>query len=364
MEIKEHSRYRIPGISDRYFPPKRLKQVLDGLKGHVPYSTVGKSVQEQPIYSLQLGDGPIRVLIWSQMHGNESTTTRAVLDFVMAYAHDADLRKRLSPLSIYLIPMLNPDGALAYTRNNANNMDLNRDAEIQSQPETRVLFKVFESFKPDFCFNLHDQRTRYGVGDPPVAANMSFLAPSADKVKSVTKARKSAMKLIVHMTRMLQRDYQVNVGRYDDAFNANCVGDTFTKWGIPCMLFESGFFPGDYNREKTRTYIYYALLWALDGVTQIERLPEATEIYFKIQENKSCFADIILRNTSSSDTESPEDVVLNYEEQLVNRSIQFVPARLSEEYADTYIGHTVYDLMKKADKEQVMSDPQLKDFIE
>lgn len=364
MDIKDHRHFKIHGLSDRYLPPQRLEQVLTKLNEEVRCRTVGESVGQRPIYAIELGKGPVRVLIWSQMHGNESTTTRALLDFLMAYAKDAQIKERLSRLSICILPMLNPDGALAYTRENANEIDLNRDAGARSEPETRVLFSVFETFKPHYCFNLHDQRTRYGVGEPPVSANLSFLAPAADAEKSVTTARETAMKLIAHLTNKLQREYQVDVGRYDDEFNPDCVGDTFTKMGIPCILFESGFFPGDYSREKTRMYMYYALLLALDGIADIENLPESTGIYFEIPENKTCFADIILRNVVSSKTNTAEDIILNYEEELVNGVIEFIPALLSEEYAQTYHGHRVYDLSKKSDTDHILSDPDLRKFIE
>jgi hypothetical protein len=51
--------------------------------------------------------------------------------------------------------MLNPDGAALY-RENANKVDLNRDSKhLQSRVSLRAVFE----FKPDYCFNLHDQRT-------------------------------------------------------------------------------------------------------------------------------------------------------------------------------------------------------------
>ena len=37
---------------------------------------------QRPIYGLKLGEGSHKVLAWSQMHGNETTTTKACLDLV------------------------------------------------------------------------------------------------------------------------------------------------------------------------------------------------------------------------------------------------------------------------------------------
>jgi murein tripeptide amidase MpaA len=38
--------------------------------------------------------------------------------------------------------MLNPDGAKTYTRENANKVDLNRDSQDLTQPESKILRKL------------------------------------------------------------------------------------------------------------------------------------------------------------------------------------------------------------------------------
>ena len=121
---------------------------------------VGTSVKGLPINALTIGNGPIRILMWSQMHGNESTSTKGIMDvFYFLKSHSTLLK----PFTIQLLPMLNPDGALAYSRANANDVDLNRDATQHSQPETKALFEVYDTFQPHYCFNLHDQRTIFAV---------------------------------------------------------------------------------------------------------------------------------------------------------------------------------------------------------
>jgi murein tripeptide amidase MpaA len=67
--------------------------------------------------------------------------------------------------------MLNPDGADMYTRLNANEVDLNRDSQNLTQPESKVLREIFDLFQPHYCFNLHDQRT---ILRPVKPATVSF----------------------------------------------------------------------------------------------------------------------------------------------------------------------------------------------
>jgi murein tripeptide amidase MpaA len=63
------------------------------------------------------------------MHGNEATTTKALFDFFECLAWFRKRAKFLDAFTFYCIPMLNPDGAALYTRENANKVDLNRDSQ-------------------------------------------------------------------------------------------------------------------------------------------------------------------------------------------------------------------------------------------
>ena len=62
----------------RYFPPDLLSIFLANLKPAVKQLIVGKSVKGLPIHQLQLGSGSLKILMCSQMHGNETTTTKAL----------------------------------------------------------------------------------------------------------------------------------------------------------------------------------------------------------------------------------------------------------------------------------------------
>jgi murein tripeptide amidase MpaA len=44
--------------------------------------------------------------------------------------------------------MLNPDGASLYTRENANKVDLNRDSQDLTQPESKILRETMQPFVP------------------------------------------------------------------------------------------------------------------------------------------------------------------------------------------------------------------------
>ena len=65
------------------------------------------------------------------------------------------------------------------------------------------------------------------------------------------------MEVIAVMNDALQNIIPNQVGVYDDAFNLNCVGDTFQSENVPTILFEAGHYANDYAREKTRSLFIF-----------------------------------------------------------------------------------------------------------
>jgi hypothetical protein len=234
------------------------------------------------------------------MHGNESTGTKALFDlFNFFEKENAELSEIIKTIltncTIQFIPLLNPDGAIKFTRENAKNIDLNRDAVDRKAKESNLLRGVLEAFKPKFCFNLHDQRTIFNVEGTKNPATISFLAPSEDVERTVTKGRKETMSVIVAMNNLLQQVIPNQIGRYTDEFYPTATGDNFQKLGHNTILIEAGHFKGDYDRDITRKYNFYALLQGLyfiaAGKDYANYMP-----YCEIPNNDTKFLDIIYKN--------------------------------------------------------------------
>lgn len=344
--IKENS------VQGRYVVSKQIDAFLEKVKNTSTVKTVGKSVLGLPIRRITLGSGSNRVLMWSQMHGNESTTTKAVLDLINYLESDLPNAKAiLKSCTISVIPILNPDGASAYTRANANAVDLNRDAQQRTQPESVALRNVFDEFQPDYCFNLHDQRTIFNVGDTSKPATVSFLAPAHDETRSVSPTRALSMKLIVAMNGVLQKYIPGQVGRYDDVFNANCVGDTFQMTDTPTVLFEAGHHPDDYDREETRYYIFQALLTALWVIHDNKVSSLNPSEYFLIPENQKRFYDILIQNAHiiGPSLKQGDTVGILYAETLNDGAIDFVAKIEKTGNLDEYYGHQTYNCLIDSD---------------
>lgn len=341
LQFKEQS------IQGRYLT---LEAILPILKRHNTYNQlkhVGNSVQQKPIYTYQIGTGKTKIFLWSQMHGNESTTTKALLDFINFLNSDTELAiMLLEDFTFLAIPILNPDGAELYTRENANKVDLNRDSQDLTQPESTTLRGVFEVFQPDYCFNLHDQRTIFGVADTGRPATVSFLAPSYNDAREINTTRLKAINVIANINKVLQNYIPGQVGRFDDSFNINCIGDTFQYLGVPTILFEAGHFPDDYQREETRKYIFISLLASFTTLSENDIVGNEITQYLNIPQNKVVFYDFMYKNIKINydGNEIITNFAVQYKEELIDEEVNFKAYIAAIDNLESYFGHYEYDV--------------------
>ncbi len=300
--LKDYPRFKASGIAGKRVIYDQIKPLIDLLPEEMfTVETLGVSTLKTPIKLLKFGQGERRILIWTQMHGNESTGTKALFD-VLNYIidlkdTDINVKNLLNNCTIWVIPMLNPDGARMFTRVNNQQVDLNRDVIAQKGTESVLLMKVLQDFNPHFCFNLHDQRTIFNVKDSDKPATISFLAPSEDIERTITKGRKETMSVIVAMNNCLQQVIPGQIGLYTDAFYPTATGDNFQKMGHNTILIEAGHYINDYDREETRKFNAIALLEGLFTIA-IEEKFNNYEPYFDIPQNDTLFFDIIYKNAS------------------------------------------------------------------
>ena len=314
-------------LKGRYITLDAIEPLLLQFNSDNQVQIIGQSVLGKPIYKYEIGTGNTRVLLWSQMHGNESTTTKALFDFLNLLNGNSDLAKNLlSEFTFCILSMLNPDGAFLFTRENANGIDLNRDAQNLTQPESKLLRSTFSEFKPNYCYNLHDQRSIYGIESETIKpATVSFLAPAYNENRDVNEVRTKAIQVIVAMNKILQEFIPNQVGRFDDSFNINCVGDTFQFLNVPTILIEAGHFQGDYDREFTRKFVFIALVEGLKKIYENDIVCNKIEDYMNIPHNKICFYDFIYKNIKINydNNKIITNFALQFKEELIDNQLVF-----------------------------------------
>ena len=341
-----HAQNKQELLHGRYITLAQIEPLLFDLNKKNQLEKIGFSVLQKPIYKYQIGTGTTKILIWSQMHGNESTTTKALFDFMKLLNNETDFAKKiLSEFRFCIIPMLNPDGAFSYTRENANKVDLNRDFQNFSQPESILLEKVFHDFKPDLCYNLHDQRTIFGAGNTNNPATVSFLSPSYNENRDYNTIRVNAIRVILNMNLVLQKYIPNQIGRFDDSFNNNCVGDHFQSLGTTTILFEAGHYPNDYEREITRKYIFIAFVSSLTNVNENDVVSKVIKEYLNIPQNKVIFYDFVYKNVKINyeSTKKSINFAAQYKEELKDGKISFNSYVAKIDNLEGYYGHFELD---------------------
>lgn len=287
--------------------PDELSRRLDALaakhaarraQGLLALEEVGRSFEGYPIRLLTVGRGPRRVLLWSQMHGDEPSATPALLDaadFLLSRAGEPGTRALLDALTLLMVPMLNPDGAARYERRNAQGIDVNRDALALATPEGRLLKALRDRYQPLLGFNLHDQNRRTGVGDTGRLAHISLLAVAGDPEGTLTPGRERAKRACSALVTALQAFVPGAITRYDEDWSPRAFGDNLTKWGTPVVLIESGALPAGGFEDLTRLN-FVGLLAVLHGLARDDLASHDPALYDGLLRNQDGgSADVVVR---------------------------------------------------------------------
>lgn len=338
-----YEQFQEKAITKRRFGHATLVNLLEKLKANPLFDVqiAEKSTEGRAIYQVKVGNGPIKVLLWSQMHGNEATATMALMDIFNFFGKDTpaytDFKKTLlERCTFYFVPMLNPDGAEAWSRYTALGIDMNRDALALQTTEGRLLKKLVKTLKPDFGFNLHDKDRRYSAGQTGNLATMSFLATAYNEAQEVNDVRKKAMQVIVQMNRGLQQYLPNCVGKWPSDFEPRAFGDNIQKWGTSLILIESGGFKNDPEKQYIRKLNYISILSALNSVATKSYVNETTETYDALPVNGKVIFDLIIRNVTiqKGKVSYVADIAINRGEDPVSGGDDFVNTSTVEEIGD------------------------------
>ena len=171
-----------------------------------PTLTIGTSVEGRPIEVLRFGDGPRARLIVAGIHGGSEANTTALAWELAAFLAE---EPQVVPdgETLYVLPLLNPDGAARATgpqgRTNANGVDLNRNwpawwqpawlrdgcwnlgpstggSGPASEPETMSLIQFISAAQVDALISYHSAALGiFPGGQPPEARSLDLAATLA-----------------------------------------------------------------------------------------------------------------------------------------------------------------------------------------
>ncbi|MCA9186919.1 MAG: M14 family zinc carboxypeptidase [Pirellulaceae bacterium] len=262
-------------------------QAVDSVTMQV--TEVGRSFEQRAISLVTIGGGPKKLLLWSQMHGDEPTHTVVLLDllkFLQSEPFDPRARTILENCTLAMIPMLNPDGAEQLTRRNSQQIDINRDARDLQTPEGRILRQVVNEFKPDFGFNLHNQNRRTAVNSAGDLAAVSLLVPPLDVSDTQTPQTRDAARVAATFLQSISPYCPQNFSRYDADYMARAFGEWVQTSGTRTVLVEAGGWkpPTGATREQLHFTGMFATIHAIAtgeyasaDPAEYDRLPRSHE---------------------------------------------------------------------------------------
>ena len=321
-----HGRARVEGLDDRRFNHATYwRAVTPYLGGSVSSRVVGESAEGRSVRQLTFGHGPTTVLLWSQMHGNESTASMSLADIVRFFNDSPDhpLVQRIAEGStVHMIPMLNPDGAERFRRRNAQGIDVNRDARRLQTPEGRLLKAVRDELDPDFGFNLHDQGAAVRVGRSNRGVAIALLAPAFNAERDVDDKRRRAMQVASLLIESMDPLVGGHIAKYDDTFNPRAFGDLMGAWGASTILIESGAWEGDPQKQHLRKTNFVGILAALDAIATGRYAQYDPGVYENLEYNGRRVTDLLIVGGTIAIAGVPTleaDLLVNYDRPLLQQ---------------------------------------------
>lgn len=337
--FQNYEQFKNPELNHRRFKHTKVVELLNKL----PFERVslGKSFEGRDIQKVVIGNGPKKILLWSQMHGNEATATMALFDIFNFFQNTSkeflEIKKLLeSKLELHFIPMLNPDGAERFIRRTAQGIDMNRDAVALKCPESEILKNQVLTLKPEFSFNLHDQNIRYSAGASNKQATISFLATAYNEAREWNENRTKAAQVIAKMNADLQAFIPNAIGRFSDEFEPRAFGDNIQKWGSSLILIESGGYPNDTEKQFIRKLNFVTILSALESIALVDYTSYSIEDYSAIVQNEKYLFDLKIKNLT---VEVPKgnfeiDLGVNLEEKNNSDASNFSVTSVIEDLGD------------------------------
>ncbi len=320
--FKEYDAYRVCTFPQRSFPPETLQNTLENLaedpSGFLQLRTIGKSFEERNIRLIKVGGGNISILLWSQMHGDESTATMAICDilnYLKKTKNEKITEDILLSLKLFFVPMLNPDGAARFQRRTAQGIDMNRDALSLATPEARVLKSIREELQPRFGFNLHDQELST-VGSTKEIAALGLLSPSLDHKNTNNNVRTRSKYMASAFANVMNQFIQGKITKYDDSFEPRAFGDNMQLWGTSTLLVESGHVLNDPEKNFIRKLNFVGILTTLYAIAVNVYDKFETAAYETLPFNGKRAYDVIIRNIFveyPNGKRSPADLGISYQ---------------------------------------------------
>ena len=135
---------------------------LDESSGLLKVEIIGQTVQKRNLYALTFSatefgkdKSKIKVMFHAQQHGNEQSGKEGALLLAQSLLKPEN-RYLFDKIDLAIIPQMNPDGSEQNKRRNGNDMDINRNHLMLTEPEPLVLHRFFDKYLFEVTMDIHE----------------------------------------------------------------------------------------------------------------------------------------------------------------------------------------------------------------
>lgn len=302
-----------------------LEAFLQNLPPDFDDEVLIETEEGRAIHHLTYGHGDTPVLIWARQHGDEDICSSALMDVIgyLIDRQDTPLVQAIqNNLTLHIVPLVNPDGAEAFTRRNAQDIDPNRDARLRQSSSGRALRMMFERYRPEVCFNLHDQQPRKSTDDTGDLIALSLQACPYDRAETPGPQLQRAKRICSLIENSLQPWIGGHIARYEADYMPRAFGDSMSRWGVASILIESGGWfgtPRESDEYITKCH-YLALLSGLAAVASGAEEGGIASAYDDLPLEGRSHVDLLVRDALIADG---TDVTPHLGDLGINRQVDY-----------------------------------------
>ena len=239
---------------------------------------IGQSVEGRDISAIVIGNGTRYAIIDGSIHGNEKTGTFACLRIaellIEYYRSDSFWKSRLTEYTVIIIPVLNPDGYVHNTRENANGMDLNRQfppKATTTEPEAWALRWLMGNYTPTVYIAIHEGYYWY----PLDILYGNYEEDYANLTTSAISLAARAFAGLRHWGWFTEHNSSVWIGKVHGVWRAgeNSMTIAYASWkyNASCMHLETFVWSSAWNAKKCLWGIDYYCAIIISFLQYIER---------------------------------------------------------------------------------------------